>query len=137
MNVTYPEVTRIVMLRCSDLNPNLMFYAQDGELAAVNAAGTEIEIEGVATLDVESSVENCGRTQKAKLKFASTHPIDENGPYAFVVESGGRQYLVGTREAHFPVVEFSQTTGRRGGEASMRTYTVTHIAPKTPLECVH
>jgi hypothetical protein len=58
-------------------------------------------------------------------------------PIAFVVTTiYGLQYLIGTREPNYPVINYSDSTGTVGKDAAVRTYKVTHLGRKSVLRCI-
>lgn len=133
-----PGITRIRIVRCSDLGPHLMLQSVCGCIVAVAAPFVTVEFTGRPTLTWEGSKVNGARQEKTTLEFSTLMRLPEGENLAFVVTgASGRQYLVGTREGRYPVVSYTQTTGDTTGTAAVRTYKVTHTAMKSALECVH
>ncbi len=108
-----------------------------GQLVAISAPITSINIIAQATYTWEGSTVNHARQEKGRLKFITNDYIPDNEPLAFVLTTPDRQqYIVGKRERLFPVINYSDTTGLRAGDRAARTYTVTYVAPKVAIECV-
>lgn len=92
---------------------------------------------GRPTLSWEGSKVNGTRQEKSTLEFSTSQPLPEGENLAFVITgAGGKQYLIGTREGKYPIINYSETTGEPGGSPAVRTYKITHIAQKSVLPCV-
>ncbi|PWL61029.1 MAG: hypothetical protein DBY35_06515 [Bacteroidales bacterium] len=132
-----PGITAIRAVRCSDLLPNAMLRSIAGALIAIAAPSVTVSFHGIPALTWEGTTVNGSRQEKATLRFDTTEPLPEGERLAFVVTcASGEQYLLGTREPRFPVVEYSETTGKPGGDPAVRSYTVTHTAQKSVLRCI-
>lgn len=114
-----------------------MLHSICGCVVAIAAPSENVEFVGRPTLSWDGSKVNGTRQEKSKLEFSTTHPIPEGVNLAFVVTAAdGRQFLIGSREGRFPVIEYTETTGEPGRSASVRTYKISHIAQKSVLPCV-
>lgn len=132
-----PGISKIHMVHCADLTPSAMLQSICGCMVAVVAPAVQVDFIGRPTLTWEGSKVNGSRQEKSTLEFTTLSHLPEGVNLAFVITAaGGRQYLVGTREGRYPVVEYSDTTGQPGGTPAVRTYKITHIAQKSVLECV-
>lgn len=108
-----------------------------GCMVSVAAPAVSVNFVGRPTLKWEGSKVGGTRQEKSTLEFSTVNPLPEGENFAFVVTgAGGRQYLVGTREGNYPVINYSDTTGEPGGSAAVRTYKITHVAQKSALPCV-
>lgn len=132
-----PGIVRIAIVRCDDLQSGLMLHSICGCVVAIAAPSELIEFSGKATLTWEGSKVNGTRQEKSTLQFTTIHELPEGERLAFVVTTaGGEQYLIGTKEGRYPVINYSDTTGESGRTAAARTYKITHIAQKSVLRCV-
>lgn len=133
-----PGISAIRIVRCSDLPFNLMDLSMAGGELALSVASELVEFCGaMPVLKWEGSVVNGTLQEKSTLEFSTCRPLPMGEHLAFVVTgAGGRQRLIGTREPNYPVVSYSETTGTPGGEGAVRTYKITHIAPKSVLSCL-
>lgn len=132
-----PGIRKIQIVRCADLPAGVMLHSICGCLVAISAPAEDIEFCGKPTLSWEGSKVNGSRQEKSTLQFSTVHHIPEREHIAFVITAAdGSQYLIGSREGRFPVIEYSDTTGEVGRTASVRTYKITHIAQKSVLPCV-
>lgn len=134
----FPGIRRIQIVRCSDLPAGLMLHSICGCTVVLSVAADEIEFCcPVPTLKYDGSKVNGTRQEKSTLEFSTAHPLPEGENLAFVVTTvRGRQYLIGTREGRYPVINYSDTTGTPAGEAAVRAYKITHIAKKSVLPCI-
>ncbi len=134
---TLPGIRKIQIVLCTDLPSGLMLQSICGCMIAIAAPSEQVAFVGRPTLRWEGTKVNGSRQEKSTLEFSTVHPLPEGEHIAFVVTgAGGKQYLVGTREGRFPVMNYSDTTGEPGGSPAVRTYSVTHIAQKSVLPCI-
>lgn len=132
-----PGIRKIQIVRCNDLSSGLMLHSICGCIIAIAAPAVTVEFVGRPTLKWEGSKVNGSRQEKSTLEFSTVHLLPEGEHLAFVVTgAGGKQYLIGTRESRFPVINYSDSTGEPGGSPAVRTYNITHIAQKSVLPCV-
>lgn len=114
-----------------------MLHSICGCIVAIAAPSETVEFVGRPILSWDGSKVNGTRQEKTKLEFSTIHPIPEGVNLAFVVTAADdRQFLIGSREGRFPVIEYTETTGEPGRSASVRTYKISHIAQKSVLPCV-
>ena len=132
-----PEIVELGYVPCRLLTPDLMLQSMTGQVVAISAPITSVNIISQATYNWEGSIVNHARQEKGTLKFITLDSIPDDEPVAFVLTTAARkQYLIGKREGRFPVITYSDTTGQRAGDRAARTFTVTYIAAKAALECV-
>lgn len=132
-----PGITKIQIVRCSDILPGAMMHSVCGCRVAIAAPSVNVCFTGRPTLSWDGSMVNGSRQEKSTLEFATTDHLPEGENLAFVITgAGGRQYLVGTREPNYPVISYSESTGDPSGSAAVRSYKITHIAQKSVLPCV-
>lgn len=132
-----PGIVRIGFMDSAQLPPDIMMQSLLGIVIGIPAVTvTWVPFTGEPLLTWEGSVLNGARCEKATLKFSSDAEIPDGRRLAFVVRcASGLAYVVGAREALFPQVTYSETTGSRSGDGAVRAYTVTHLAQKSVLQC--
>lgn len=134
---TIPGIVKIQMVRCADIQQHVMYSALSGALVALALPSVDIKFFGMPTLKWEGTTVNGARQEKATLEFSTTEKLPEGVHLAFVVSvASGKQYLVGAREPKYPLINYSETTGAPDGDAALRSYKITHVAPKSVLPCV-
>lgn len=132
-----PGIRKIQIVRCADLDAGVMLHSICGCLVAIAAPAENIEFCGKPVLSWEGSKVNGTRQEKSTLQFSSVHHLPERERIAFVITvADGSQYLIGSREGRYPVIEYTDTTGEVGRTASVRSYKITHTAQKSVLPCV-
>lgn len=131
-----PEISKIGYIRSDQLPHNVMLQSMAGLVIGVAADITWIQFVGEAELSWEGTTVNGGRQEKSTLKFDTHTVIPDVRDITFVVRcASGLGYLIGTREGRRPVVNYTETTGKRTGNRAARTYTITHVAQKSVIEC--
>lgn len=134
---TLPGIVKIQMLRCSDIQPHVMYASISGALVALALPAVTIKFFGQPSLKWNGTIVNGTRQEKSTLEFSTTEILPEGEWLAFVLTvASGKQFLVGAREPKYPVINYSDTAGSPAGEAALRTYKITHVAPKSVLPCV-
>lgn len=135
--MTLPGITKIEYCECASLQPHIEQQALTGAPVALSLDTTEVKFYGVPTCKWEASMLNGGREITATLQFSTSDALPEGKRLAFIVTAAsGRQLLVGTREPRYPVVAYQESTGEPTGDPAARTYKITHVAMKTPVDCV-
>lgn len=134
---TLPGIVKIQMIRCSDIQPHVMYASISGALVALALPAVTVKFFGTPSLKWDGSLVNGSRQEKATLEFSTSDKLPEGERIAFVLTlASGKQYLIGSREPKYPQVNYSETAGAPDGEAALRTYKITHIAQKSVLPCV-
>lgn len=134
---TLPGIVKIQMVRCSDIQPHVMYASISGALVALALPAVTVKFFGTPSLKWDGSLVNGSRQEKATLEFSTSDKLPEGERIAFVLTlASGKQYLIGSREPKYPQVNYSETAGAPDGEAALRTYKITHIAQKSVLPCV-
>lgn len=132
-----PGIVRIQMVRCEDIQPNVMLAALAGAEVALALPAQQINFYGYPAFKWDGSIVNGARQEKSTLEFSTSDVIPEGLRIAFVLTcASGKQYLIGAREPKYPLITFSETAGAPDGDAAVRTYKITHIAPKSVLPCI-
>ena len=134
---TLPGIVKIQMVRCSDIQPHVMYASICGALVALALPAVTIKYYGQPTLKWDGTKVNGARQEKSTLEFSTAEKLPEGEWLAFVVTvASGKQYLIGAREPKYPVINYTETTGAPDGDAALRTYKITHVAQKSVLSCV-
>lgn len=136
-SISLPGIYRIQYVRCADLTPDLMLQSLCGITVAVIASVVSVEFSGKPLFKTEGSKVNGSRQEKSILEFSTLQVLPEGENLAFIVSgANGRQYLIGSREPRFPIINYSDTAGSPSGDAAIRTYKITHLAQKSALPCI-
>lgn len=132
-----PGITKIEVIRCECLPPQLMNKSICGFALALYRPVEKVEFIGRPTLKWEGTIVSGTRQEKSTLEFSTRSQLPEGVNLAFVVTGAdGTQRLIGTREGRYPVISYSESTGEPGGSAALRSYKITHIALKSVLPCI-
>ena len=80
--------------------------------------------------------DNGNRLDTATLKFASENILPLHSHIAFVVtDINGCSYIIGAKEAAFPVVKLTISFGTSDGDSAGFIYEITHSAIKSLVRC--
>lgn len=132
-----PGISRIEIVLCDDLPSRVMEHSMCGCIVALAVPSVRIGFSGSPSLTCEGTIVSGQRQEKSTLEFSTLHRLPEGKLLAFVVSCvNGSQYLIGSREGRFPVINYTDTSGEPGRSAAVRTYKITHIALKSMLPCV-
>lgn len=132
-----PGIMRLSYIKCKRLPAFAMFESLNRVIISVPFPTNTIHFYGEATLSWEGSMLNGQRQEKSTLEFKTSDELPMDEPIAFVVTTiYGLQYLIGTREPNYPVINYSDSTGTVGKDAAVRTYKVTHLGRKSVLRCI-
>ena len=72
----------------------------------------------------------------ASLKFTSDDSVPKDRHIAFVVTGhNGKSYIIGAREAPYPIVKRTRMMGVRGGDSAVTEYDISHTAIRSLIEC--
>ena len=75
-----------------------------------------------------------GYSEKTVLQFNTTDDLSHYPALAFVVtDAGGKSYVIGTKEAPYPIMEITQTVDK---EVHVNTVKVTFTRPKSLVPCL-
>lgn len=87
-----------------------------------------------ATLKSERKEGSCFET--ATLKFTTCIPVPQARRTAFVVTTvDGMSYIIGSRLAPYPKVNFTRSAGSPAGGSASTEVEITHTAVKTMVKC--
>lgn len=136
MEQRIPGITKIGYLRTLQLPRDVMLQSMAGIKIGLSAYVTWLPVAGEASLSWNGSISNRAPQEKSTLTFKTHFSIPCDERIAFVVKcASGRHYLIGSREGRRPIVSYTETTGKTNGDPAVRSYTITHIARKSVLEC--
>ena len=133
MKQSLPNIISISTVPCSELSPNITEkYLADMPIG-VFPLPTAIEHYGNAKCEAEQEYLNGGYSEKTVLQFTSTQDIRQFPAPAFVIKDAQcNTYLIGTREAPYPIVEITDTIDK---EANIKAYKVTFTRRKSLVPC--
>lgn len=127
-----PGIKSIAYVPCDLLQRNSDLKCMASLPVRVFTTPIPMIIKGDATCSTVSQYDNNGRTEVTTLKFDSLSPVPLSQHIAFIVtDTNDHQFLVGLREAPYPVIKISHTTGTPSGDPAVLTYEVTFRAKKS------
>ena len=134
MKQSLPNITAIYYVPCASLIPNITEKHRAGLPVGIFPLPTAIEHYGNASCEAEQEYDNGGYSEKTVLQFTTTDDLSHYPPLAFVVtDADGQSYIIGTKEAPFPMVEITKTIDK---EVHVNTVKVTFTRPKSLVPCV-
>lgn len=132
-----PGVRRVGMLPCSSLPANVALSAICGLRVPLMADVEPVPLCGVGECRCVRTRQGASVSETATLTFSSHMMLDGSRDMAFVVEDVQcRTWLVGSREAPFPVLSATRMTGVPGGEPAGVEYEVTLSSLRSMVDCV-
>lgn len=133
MKQSLPNIVSIAIVPCASLTINILEQYLAGIPIAVFPLPTAIEHYGNATCEAEQEYVNGGYSEKTVLQFTSAEDIKQFPAPAFVIKDAqGKAYLIGTKEAPYPMVEITQTIDT---ETNIKAYKVTFTRRKSLIPC--
>jgi hypothetical protein len=134
MKQSLPNITAIYYVPCASLIPNITEKHRAGLPVAIFPLPSSIEQYGNASCEAEQEYDNGGYLEKTVLQFNTTDDLSHYPPLAFVVtDADGQSYIIGTKEAPYPIMEITQTIDK---EVHVNTVKVTFTRPKSLVPCV-
>lgn len=131
-----PGISNIYILKTADLPDDVAFREQSGMVLALAAPMMEIEFHGDAECEHISDFQDNGHFESVTLTFHTHERIKMGQKSAFVViDVNGVSYLIGAKEAPFPIVKKTRLTGTPSGEPNDYVIEVAHTAIRTLVEC--
>lgn len=120
-----PGISRIAYVLAETLSPYISMQAIAKVPVGVFARLSFLSFDKrTALLETETELDNNDTIETATLTFYSSEELP-TGNLCFVVSLvNGEQYLIGTKEAPFPVVKREQTSGLPDGDAHTTKYTI-------------
>ena len=134
MKQSLPNIIDIYKVPCASLFPNITEKYRAGLPVAIFPLPSPIEQYGNASCDAEQEYVGGGYSEKTVLQFTTTENISQFPPLAFVVtDAGGQSYIIGTKEAPYPIMEITHTIDK---EVHVNTVKVTFTRPKSLVPCL-
>ena len=134
MKQSLPNITAIYYVPCASLIPNITEKYRAGLPVAIFPLPSPIEQYGNASCEAEQEYVDGGYSEKTVLQFTTTDDLSHYPALAFVVtDAGGQSYIIGTKEAPYPIMEITQTIDK---EVHVNTVKVTFTRPKSLVPCV-
>ena len=134
MKQSLPNITAIFYVPCASLIPNITEKNRAGLPVAIFPLPSVIEQYGNASCEAEQEYDNGGYSEKTVLQFNTTDDLSHYPPLAFVVtDADGQSYIIGTKEAPYPIMEITQTIDK---EVHVNTVKVTFTRPKSLVPCL-
>ena len=104
-----PGSKAISFVPCHLLSPDIVEKYRAGIPIGVFSLSTPIEHYGNASCEAESEYNNGTYIENTTLQFTTTDKLQQKPEPAFVVtDVQGQSYLIGCKEAPFPVVDITQ-----------------------------
>ena len=134
MKQSLPNIIDIYKVPCASLVPNITEKYRAGLPVAIFPLPSPIEQYGNASCEAEQEYDNGGYSEKTVLQFTTTDDLSHYPPLAFVVtDAGGQSYIIGTKEAPYPIMEITHTIDK---EVHVNTIKVTFTRPKSLVPCL-
>ena len=134
MKQSLPNITAIFYVPCASLIPNITEKYRAGLPVAIFPLPSAIEHYGNASCEAEQEYVDGGYSEKTVLQFNTTDDLSHYPALAFVVtDADGQSYIIGTKEAPYPIMEITQTIDK---EVHVNTVKVTFTRRKSLVPCV-
>ena len=134
MRQSLPNIVSIYSVPCASLVPNITEKYRAHMPIGIFPLPTAIEHYGSASCEAEQEYDNGGYSEKTVLQFTTTDDISHYPPLAFVVtDAQGQSFVIGTREAPYPIVEITKTIDK---EVHVNSVKVTFTRQKSLVPCV-
>ena len=134
---TLPGVSRIGWLDCRNLSSYVSLQHICGMKVAVMTDIHFLPDFEEASCECTTDFSGAGLSAKATLKFRTSAFIPDNGYLAFVVTTpGGENYLIGSQERPYAVMECDHSTGDPSADAAGYEYEIKHVAIRSMIPCV-
>lgn len=134
--LSIPGIRQISYVPTSYLSHDVTYRAESGVPVLMTAQPTVISLKGEAVCEVERKFDNNSQQETAKLTFYTLDELPPHRHIAFVItDMQGNSFVIGAREAPFPIVKVAYTTGKPDGDASVRKYEVSFTARKALAPC--
>jgi hypothetical protein len=134
MKQSLPNITAIFYVPCASLVPNITEKYRAGLPVAIFPLPSAIEHYGNASCEAEQEYVGGGYSEKTVLQFNTTDDLSHYPPLAFVVtDADGQSYIIGTKEAPYPILEITQTIDK---EVHVNTVKVTFTRRKSLVPCL-
>ena len=136
MKPSLPGIYKVAYLQCEELPPNITYKAISGVPVGVYATPKVIETDGKAECDTETDIDNNSSLEKVTLKFSTLVSLPTHLHIAFVIYTvSGNNYIIGCKEAPYPIVKVKSTTGTPDGQRNIINYEISFTARKALVQC--
>ena len=131
MKQSLPGITAIDYIECSSLPDNLEMKAMVGIPIGIFVSMTEVPFSGMPTCVTDSDYDSHAQVERSVLTFQSTEDLPIRGCLAFIIrDANGKHWLMGHKEAPYPVIKRTQHLGVPESEKAGYIYEVTLIGRK-------
>ncbi len=133
MRQILPGIRRIQVVDCNLLPPNVALKSEANLPISILADTVEISFIGNPQCERNSENDNNSTSEKTTLEFLTVEEFPfYKGNFAFIITCVSREsYLIGAREAPFPIVNVKQKTGTPSGDSAGYEVEVSFIAIKS------
>lgn len=136
MTQRLPGITELTFLPADALIAHILYRAQAGLNIPIYARPESIPHIGDALCVTETEFDNNATRATTKLTFSTTAALPEHIPLCFIIRTvAGPIYIIGTREAPYPIITMEETTGSPDADKAVRKYTVTYTNTKSIISC--
>lgn len=133
MKQSLPAIIAISTVPCEHLAPNIEQKYMAHLPIGIFPLPTAVEHFGNASCEAEQEYDNGYYSEKTVLQFTTTDEIDNATPIAFVItDANGQSYIIGTKEAPFPMVEITRQVDK---ETNIYSVKVTFHKRKSLIPC--
>ena len=113
MKQSLPGIIAISTVPCEHLAPNIEQKYMAHLPIGIFPLPTAVQHFGNAECNAEQEYDNSGYSEKTVLQFTTTEEISRVAPITFVVtDANSQSYVIGTKEAPFPMVEITKTVDK-------------------------
>ena len=128
-----PGIIAIYTVPCALLSPNIEQKYMAHLPIGIFPLPTAVEHFGNASCEAEQEYDNGYYSEKTVFQFTTTDELDNAMHLAFVVTDANNQsYIIGTKEAPFPMVEITKTVDK---EENVYHVKVTFANRKSLVPC--
>ena len=129
-NFNLPGIKKIYLVPCHELPPHLLEHSISGLPTGLMCPTEEVDFVGNPKLEIKSTAMHNRFYEKAELTFNTYQRLEYDTPQAIVVEDvEGNTWLMGYREAPYPIFEFTDSLGFPG-EPKKIEYVITFLSEK-------
>lgn len=131
-----PGIKAIGWMRCDQLIADIALRGIAEMAVPILTDIHNVDFFGEPTCECVSENDGGNRTDTAKLQFAAEDMLPIKEHIAFVVTAiDGSTYIIGAKEAPFPVVKLTISFGTSTGDSAGFIYEITHSAIKSLVPC--
>ena len=132
-----PGIKKIYPIEAASLPEQIEDKSVAGLEIVINSGLQEIQFFGDATCSVKQDYDNNEQVEEVELKFSTVDKMNTDAPLGFVVvDVNGDPFLIGTKEAPYPVIKLERDTNEPSGSSAIWNVAVKHIGLKAISFCV-